>query len=532
MPETTGAAATDTNGFSVKSFLIGAFAAAAIGGAGLVSGIKYGDDIRAVFNTPETVVPVTPQTTEPAAPETVQTLPKTAPVLKAEPAPMTQDQLQALLTEALDNEDIKGIKHAIALGAQPNIMLATAAKVIAEEGENESERLTQYTERRGMLLRAGVSPSETLAQTAFNPYFRDALPGLAAIYAYNERHTQAALNIAAANNDLEGFETLLDETIFGKRTAKIDADNFEALRVAAENGSTYIMQYGLDWDTENNGGMFVYENGFDLLYDAMHRGDALMVDVLVEADAHLMIPSHHITSVFEQSAEFGYLPLYTAMIEDLGMDVTIEARLDDGTYMHSYAPSLIAAAESGYVEIGRAAIKAGAHPSSWKGTPAIRAAIAGNLDFIEMLRSGHKKADFRLQSGEAYIQAVQLGHDDIARFMISEQAELLDIRNGAGFNHAYRTGNLELFTFMLEQGGTAYKDVLNKIIDDNNLEFAKAVFEQVTLQKDGTLPAGTWNAIKYRMSEEMSQLLGQYPAEIRPTLDPDAINQFLTGPEL
>lgn len=534
MPETTGAAATTSNtGTDFKGFLIGVFTAAAIGGAGLFTGVQYGDDIKAAFNTDSAVTTIDPVTAAPEIappPEVSQDItlaPTPAPVT----APVTQADLQQALITALDAVDRDGIQQAIERGANPHIILATAAKHVIE---NRGTGDTDYTQVRRMnnLIRAGVDPGETLATVAFNPYFEDTLQQIARLGPDSSNNANVALEITAANNDLEGFTRLMDADLMDRYAADITTNDFSVMDIAVENNSTYILQYALDWDTENNGGMYVYENGYDMIYSAVHNNQPLIVNMLVEANAHLMIPSYYMTSTFEQSAAGGHLSLYRAMIEDLGMDVTIEARLDDGTFMHSYAPTLIAAAENGYVEIGQAAIAAGAHPSSWKGTPAIRAAMAGHLDFIEMLRAGRRPADFRLQGGEAYIQAVQLGHDDIARFMISEQPELLDIRDGSGFNHAYRLGNLELFTEMLAAGGTAYKDAFNNIIDDNNLEFARAIFEHVASLDEGVLPQGTWNAITYRMSDDMRALMDQYPETIRPVLDPNAVYQYLSGPEL
>ena len=529
MPEQQGAAASTTGVFSIKSFLIGAFTAAAIGGGGVYVGAEYGDDIKSALNN---LAASTSAQQEHEQIAEIQAPPvQVPPVQITEPEPPTQAELQTLLIAALDDNDRGAAQAYIEQGANPHIILATAAKNVIDN-RNNGTSASMPLRRMNNLIRIGVDPGETLATVAFNPYFESALQQIARLGPDSDNNANVALEITAANNDLEGFTRLMDADLMDRYVADISANDFAAFSAAADNNSTYILQYALDWDAENNGGMYVYENGYDLLYAAMRSDQPLIVDMLVSANAHLMIPSYYMTSTFEQSAAGGHLSLFRAMINDLGMDVTIEARLDDGTFMHSYSPTLITAAENGYVEIGQAAIAAGAHPSSWKGTPAIRAAIAGHLDFIEMLRSGNRPADFRLQSGEAYVQAVRLGHDDIARFMFREQPELLDIREGAGFNHAYRLGNLELFTDMLEAGGTAYKDVFNEIVDDNNLEFARAVFEHVASLDEGVLPQGTWNAITYRMSDDMRALMDQYPETIRPVLDPNAVYQYLSGPEL
>ena len=399
MPEQLGTEATTsaktTHAITLKGLLVGAFAGAALGIAGMIAGVQYADDIKDIFNSADTTPPATAPATDRQTPpandaaedsaEDIET-DKTETPTPAPQAPTAEELLERLLT-ALDNDDLQAVKDAIEQGADPHIIMATATTYITENADTKDEAWREQVKRRRTLFRVGVSSADTLAHIAFNPYFRDALPGLAALYAYNSRHTQAALETTAANNDLEGFKVLLDESIFGKRTANIAANDYAALHAAAENGSTYIMEYGLNWDAEHNGGMLINNNGYDILDTAMKNYDALMIDMLFKAQAHLMIPDYYLQSTFEKSAAQGFLSLYQAMIDDLGMDLTTEVFFNDGRFSHSYSPTLIAAAENNHIEIGRAA-KPLALTVSWRGTPAIRATIAGYTDFVKMLRAG------------------------------------------------------------------------------------------------------------------------------------------------
>ena len=103
MPEQQGAAASTTSAFSFKSFLIGAFTAAAIGGGGVYVGAEYGDDIKTALNNLGTS---TATQHEPEQIAEIQTPPvQVAPVQITEPEPPTQAELQTMLIAALDDND-------------------------------------------------------------------------------------------------------------------------------------------------------------------------------------------------------------------------------------------------------------------------------------------------------------------------------------------------------------------------------------------------------------------------------------------
>ena len=103
MPEQQGAAASTTGAFSIKSFLIGAFTAAAIGGGGVYVGAEYGDDIKSALDN---LAASTPAQQEPEQIAEIQAPPvQVPPVQITELEPPTQAELQTLLIAALDDND-------------------------------------------------------------------------------------------------------------------------------------------------------------------------------------------------------------------------------------------------------------------------------------------------------------------------------------------------------------------------------------------------------------------------------------------
>jgi ankyrin repeat protein len=342
----------------------------------------------------------------------------------------------------------------------------------------------------------GVELNHVLATHAFNPFFVSALPVLVNAGA----DVQVALDVAASNNDLEGVRVLMQDL-----GADITADDYRAVKAAVNENAIFVLQEALEWDSAHNQSQMINTICDVLLVDAIYDGNERAANILIEHNAHYLLQNWQVTNIGEIAATQGYPDVFEAMVDDRGLALTLRSPTQ------VYALYYIQAAENGHMDILQKNLAEGVNIDSWGGQAVIRAARNGHLDIVQYL--SEQRANLTFRNGEAFFAAVAGGNMEMADYISTAAPQVLSMRDNTALSYAYNAANKPMFELLLSKGVVDFADAMNRIIADDNLEYAALVFDYFAQSESASLPVGALYALNHTSSDEMRALAQTYPQE-------------------